>query len=305
MVTRHTHGSVTWVDLESPTPDELSSVMREFDIDARVEDEIRLPTPYPLYMSAPRYQYLILHFPTAVSSGGARDQEVDFIVGKHFLVTVRYDVIDSIHNLHKVFEAEELLGIPSSITKADKLIERVLRRLYGAIRHEVEHAARRLERIEREVFSGQERHTVHQISEVGRIFLKFETTLERHAEPLNAMLANLASPKFFGAGWNARITQIEAERGHVAALVSSYRAVATELRDTNDSLLSAGQNEIMKTLTVITFVMFPLSLIAALFQMGLPGTPLTGDPNAFWIVIGAMLAVTGFLALFIIKKGWL
>ena len=279
--------------------------MREFDIDARVEDEIRLPTPYPLYMSAPRYQYLILHFPTAVSSGGARDQEVDFIVGKHFLVTVRYDVIDSIHNLHKVFEAEELLGIPSSITKADKLIERVLRRLYGAIRHEVEHAARRLERIEREVFSGQERHTVHQISEVGRIFLKFETTLERHAEPLNAMLANLASPKFFGAGWNARITQIEAERGHVAALVSSYRAVATELRDTNDSLLSAGQNEIMKTLTVITFVMFPLSLIAALFQMGLPGTPLTGDPNAFWIVIGAMLAVTGFLALFIIKKGWL
>lgn len=280
--------------------------MREFDIDSRVEDEIRLPTPYPLYMSAPRYQYLILHFPTAVSSGGARDQEVDFIVGKQFLITVRYDVIDSIHNLHKVFEAEELLGIPSStVTKADKLIERVLRRLYGAIRHEVEHTARRLERIEREVFSGHERETVHQISEVGRVLLKFETTLERHAEPLNDMLKNLASPKFFGTGWNARIAQIEAERGHVAALVSSYRAVATELRDTNDSLLSAGQNEVMKNLTVITFVMFPLSLIAALFQMGLPGTPLTADPNAFWIVIGAMLAVSGFLALYIIRKGWL
>lgn len=304
MLTRHTHGDVTWIDLESPAPDELASVIQEFDIDSRIEDEIRLPTPYPLYVSTPRYQYLILHFPTAAATGGARDQEVDFIVGKHFLITVRYDVIDSIQNLHKVFEAEELLGIPSSVTKADKLLERVLRRLYGAIRHEVEHTARRLDRIERAVFSGHERETVHQISEVGRVLLKFETTLARHEEPLAAMLNNLASPKFFGTAWNARVSQIEAERGHVAAIVSSYRAVATELRDTNDSLLSASQNQVMKTLTVITFVMFPLSLIAALFQMGLPGTPLTSDPNAFWIVIGAMLAVSGFLALFLIRKGW-
>jgi len=305
MLTRHTHGDVTWVDLESPTAEELSSVIQEFDIDARIEDEIRLPTPYPLYVSAPRYQYLILHFPTAVSTGGARDQEIDFIVGKHFLITVRYDVIDSILNLHKVFEAEELLGIPSSVIKADKLLERVLRRLYAAIRHEVEHTARRLDRIEGAVFSGHERQTVHKISEVGRVLLKFETTLARHEEPLSAMLENLSAPRFFGVGWKTHVSQIEAERGHVAALVSSYRAVAIELRDTNDSLLSASQNEVMKTLTVITFLMFPLSLIAALFQMGLPGTPLLGDANAFWIVIGAMLALSGFLAIVIIRKGWL
>lgn len=305
MITRHAHGKVTWIDLESPTPEELASVVAEFGIDARVEEEIRLPTPYPLFVAGRDYRYLILHFPTTASDGGARDQEVDFVVGKRFLITVRYDVIDSIHNLHKVFEAEELLGIPVAPGASDVLLERVLRRLYGAIRHEVEHGARRIDRIEHAIFAGHERETVKEVSDVGRILLRFETTLARHQEPLNAFLEGLSLPKFFGTTWHERIARIEAERRHVAALVASYRQVATELRDTNDSILSSSQNEIMKTLTVVNFVMFPLTLIAALFQMGLPGTPLVGISNAFWIVVGMMIAVTGFLTLYIIRKGWL
>ncbi len=188
---------------------------------------------------------------------------------------------------------------------ADHLFERVLRRLYGTIRHEVEHTSRRLERIEGAAFSGQERHIVREVSETGRVLLRFETTLKRHQEPLHGMLASLSDPQFFGAAWPVHAAQIEAERAHVADLVSSYRQVATELRDTNDSLLSASQNEVMKTLTIVTFIMYPLSLIAALFQMALPGTPLEGDPSAFWVVIGLMLAVSGLLTLFIVKKGWL
>jgi magnesium transporter len=305
MLTRHQHGSVTWVDLESPTADELASVVDEFALDERVVDEIRLPTPYPLYLSAARYQYLILHFPTAAAQGGAREQEVDFIVGKKFLVTVRYEVVDSIQNLHRVFEAEELLGIPPTAAKADKLLERVLRRLYGAIRHEVEHAARRIDRIERAIFSGHERETVRHISDVGRILQRFETTVSRHEEPLSAFVKALGQPQFFGTAWAEHASHVEAERAHAHALVSSYRAVAIELRETNDSLLSASQNEVMKTLTVITFVMLPLTLVAALFQMGLPGTPLMSEPNAFWIVIAAMLVISGLIGGLVVKKRWL
>jgi len=210
MVTRHTRGRVTWIDLESPTHEELAAVMREFGIDERVEEEIIAPTHYPISIAFPRYHYLILHFPTADPDSGTRNQEVDFIVGKEFLITARYEVIDTIHNLHRVFEAEELLGIPHPSTKADELLERVLRRLYGAIREEMERAARTLERIEQDMFSGGERDTVHTISDVGRVLLRFQTTLGRHVEPLSLFLHGLASPAFFGLKFKEHIAHIEA-----------------------------------------------------------------------------------------------
>ena len=93
---------------------------------------------------------MVLHFPTARQGGGTKSQEMDFIVGKKVIITARYEVIDPIHNLHKVFEAEELLGMPRGENKEQVLLERIFRRLYGALGAEVEEAARRLEVIERE-----------------------------------------------------------------------------------------------------------------------------------------------------------
>ena len=88
--------------------------MREFGIDGRVEEEIATRTPCPIVVSSANYHYAVLHFPASEPTGGAKSQEVDFIVGKKFLITTRYEPINSLHSLHKAFEAEELLGTSAS-----------------------------------------------------------------------------------------------------------------------------------------------------------------------------------------------
>jgi magnesium transporter len=306
MVTRHTRGKITWVDLESPTHEELDAVMKEFKIDERIEEEIIAPTHYPIAIGFPKYQYLILHFPTADPRSGTRNQEIDFIVGKNFIITARYEIIDSLHNLHRVFEAEELLGLPAASTShSSDLLERLLRRLYAAIREEMEHTARILERIENDMFSGKERNTVHEISDVGRVLLRFHTTLTRQEEPLGHFLSQLSTPAFFGKSFAAHAAHIEAERDHVADLVRSYRAAATELRATNDSLLNASQNEIVKRLTVVAFLVTPITVLSSLFSVNFMNVPLMHEPHAFWITIalGVCMSLTGFL--FFKFKKWL
>lgn len=305
MINRHTRGKTVWVDLECPTDEEVSEVMREFDIDERIHEEISTPTAYPLSISFPGYTYLILHFPVAGSEDGTRSQEIDFIVGKHFLITARYESIESLHNLHRVLEAEELLGMPAGLLRTGELLERVMSRLYASISADIEQAGHKLERIERDIFSGKERATVRNISEAGRILLRFETALSRHKEPLADFLAALATPGFFGMNFEEHAVHIEARRTHAAGLVSSYRAVAQELRITNDSLLSASQNQVTKTLTVMAFTAVPLTLIASVFGMNAENMPLVHGPNGFWVILGIMVA-TGLvlLALFRLKK-WL
>lgn len=305
MITRHVRGKTVWVDLECPTEDEIASVMSEFDIDERVHEEISSPTPYPLAISFPGYSYLILHFPVAGSEDGTRAQEVDFIVGKQFLITARYETIESLHSLHKVLEAQELLGVPEKSMRPGDLLERVMGSLYLSISEEVEHAGKRLERIERDIFSGREEAAVRAISESGRILLRFETALSRHKEPLADFLAALATPAFFGTHFEEFAAHIEGRRVHAATLVSSYRAIAQELRITNDSLLTASQNKVTKTLTVMAFTAVPLTLIASVFGMNVENMPIVHSEHGFWIVLALMALVTLFLSLFFRLKKWL
>ncbi len=303
MITRHERGGMTWVDLEAPTREELRSVVAEFGVAPEVEGEIIAPTPYPLFVASPDHHYLILHFPTTSIEGGARNQEIDLIIGKNYLITVRYEVVGTIQTLHRAFEAEELLGVPEGTGAA--LIERVLRRLYAAMGEEVEQMARKLEHIEADIFAGKEKKTVRRISEVGRVLLRFETTLIRHQEPLAAFLGELATTDFFGKKFAAQAARIEAERAHVASLVHSYRAVMQELRITNDSLLSSSQDETMKVFTIITVAFLPVTLIAGIFGMHTEFEPITGHPQDFWIIMGLMAMVEGALLLFLKWKKWI
>jgi magnesium transporter len=299
MITRHARGSVTWVDLECPTRDELAEVMAEFAIDPHVEDEIASPTPYPLTLATSDYLYLILHFPAAEASEGTKNQEIDFIVGTRFLVTVRYEAVDSLLALHKLFEAEELLEKHAS-EHADVLLERVMSRLYASIHDEIEREGRGLEKIEAAIFSGQERRMVRSISHAGRALLRFETALARHEDPLDEFLAALAAPEFFGKRFNERAARIRAAHDHASALVSSYRAVLRELRITNDSLLSTSQNEVMKTLTILAVAALPMTLVASIFGMNVQQMPFINEPFGFYRIIGFMLLSS--LLVFIVFK---
>ncbi len=303
-MTRHTRGKVVWVDLESPTHEELDVVMREFGINARIEEEIISPTPYPISITFPEYEYMVLHFPTVSGGDGTRAQEVDFIVGKRFLITARYEVVEPLHSLHRVFEAEELLGVSGKESSTDLLVEQMLRRLYGAISGEAEQVLRMLERIEHDIFAGKEQVTVRAISDVSRILLKFDTVLARHADPLSEFLAGLQTTAFFGKKFAENSARIEAERAHAAALVASYRAVASELRVTNDSLLSAAQNEIMKRLTIMSFIILPLSLITGLFGMNVENMPVVSAPHAFWLVILIMIVTVMAFFMFFKARRW-
>ncbi len=304
MVTRHTYGEMVWLDLEAPNREELSSAMKEFSIAEEIEEEIVRPTPYPFFASLNGYVYLILHFPTADTKGGAKNQEVDFIVGRNFIITVRYELIGSIHHLHKAFEAEALLG-GSKTNEGPVVVERVLRRLYGAMREEVEGVSEKLDRIERDIFSGKERETVRTVSEVGRILLRFDTSLMRHEEPLTRFLEALSTPALFGRNFAKAAERIESERAHAEALVASFRAVTRELRETNDSLLSTSQDQTMKVFTAITVILLPVTLIAAIFGMHTEYEPITGHPLDFWIIMWIMLLVGFLIAIIMRIKKWL
>ena len=70
-------------------------------------------------------------------------------------------------------------------------------------------------------------------------------------------------------------------------------------------MLSSKENEVMKTLTIMAFVTFPLSLIATIFGMNTVNMPIIGGDYDFWIVIGIMAIFTFAFFVFFKKNKWL
>ncbi len=303
MLSRYVQRHLTWIDLVSPTPQEVRSIMQEFGIDPVIAEALLIPYYKSKVERRGEHVYAILHFPVLRGLHERPTQEIDFIVGKNFLITARYAATDHLHSFAKVFEVSAVLGQNNTVMHGGHLFAAMTNNLYHALINECDIIERHLTDIEERVFQGKERTMVLQISQTGRIIHDFRQVLLPHKEMLRSFEA--ASAQLFGQEFLYYVRNVEAEESRVLQAVEHLRETLVELRETNNSLLSTKQNEIMKTFTILAFITLQLSLISQLFSMNTHTTPILGLPGDFWIVIGIMALTGAVFFVYFKKKGWL
>ena len=69
---------------------------------------------------------------------------------------------------------------------------------------------------------------------------------------------------------------------------------------------SNNQNNIMKTLAMVTIVMSIPTMIFSAYGMNFKDNeiPLNGEPNAFWLIVFIAFALSVSLTLYLIHKKW-
>jgi magnesium transporter len=87
-------------------------------------------------------------------------------------------------------------------------------------------------------------------------------------------------------------------------MLENYKEVVEALEDTNESVISHRVNDILRFLTAISVIVLPLTLIASIWGMNV-GVPGEGDPEDFFVVIGAMLVLLVGIVAFFRRRGWL
>lgn len=290
MISRYNHNGIVWVDVQSPTQDEVRSLMEEFELHPLVADELLGPTLRPKVDLYPDFIYLILHFPRITHKhDGGEDQEIDFIIGKKFIITAHYDHVDQLHEFSKIFEVNSILDRPGLGDHAGFVLFYILKDLYKMLDSELDHINHDFNEIQAKIFSGKERDMVNSISHINRDLLNFKQILRPHKEVLESF--EVAGTKFFGSDFSYYLRTIVGEFYKLSSILDGHRETILDLRDTNDSLLTTKTNDIMKTLTVTAFILLPLTFIEQLFGMGFVNTPLMNDPNGFWVTIVAMVVI--------------
>jgi magnesium transporter len=80
--------------------------------------------------------------------------------------------------------------------------------------------------------------------------------------------------------------------------------VVDALEETNESVISHRVNASVRVLTAFSVVLLPLTLIASIFGMNVR-VPGQGSIHAFWIIVGAMVAMLLGLLVYFKRRGWL
>jgi magnesium transporter len=307
MMYTYKHDTVTWIDLENPTREEVRDLIEQFGIDPLVGEELLNQTHRSKVDLHKDYIYLILHFPTQFNPKHTgvkhRIDEIDFIIGKDFIITTRYSSINALLEFSKIFESDSLLERKHLTKHAGFVFYHMIRNIYKSLYTKVEDIKTTLSVFEEQIFEGHEKAMVFELSKMSRVILYFRESLSQHKEILASF--ETAGQTLFEKDFQFYLRAVTGEYLKVENTIGSAKDYLHELRTTNDSLLSTKQNEIMKTLTVVNFIILPLSLITGLFGMNTDNNPIVGHSFDFWIIVLIMLLLTIISTTIFKRKNWL
>jgi|ERR1035437_1236169 magnesium transporter len=305
MINRLKYSDTVWIDLNQPNEKEIQSVIDEFAISPFIINDLIAPSVKSRVEMHEKHLFLILHFPVFKHShSGDHHQEVDFIIGDKFLMTVRYDTVDPIEKFQKKVEVDTILHRKAFDSgSSGALFFEIIKEIYQSLFDELDYIANWINKIELNIFSGQEREMVFALSDVSRTLLNFKKATSFHREVLKDLHA--LGQKLFDDHFTIHVTKAINEYEKLENNLHNATESMSELRETNNSLVSTKQNEIMKILTIFASIAFPMTIVAAAFGISSTNIPFIGNPNDFWIVVGIMGTVALSMLLFFVHKKWL
>lgn len=308
MISKYTASNkVVWVDLENPTREEIREIMNTYGLEPEVAEDLLDPTIHTRADIYKNFMYFVFHFPLHThkknQNFNKQREEIDFVIGKDFIITIHYSPIEALISFGKSFETDALLNQNRITKNPGSLFVHILYSMYKAVQEKCEDIHSTLISYEDKIFGGKEKEMVLALSDINRILIYFKSSLNSHKDLLD--LFEKTGLHMFGKDFESQILYIQQEYKKSERAIFSAKDYADELRATNNSLLSTKQNEVMKLLAIISFITFPLTLLSSIFGMNTHFLPIVGNKYDFEIIISIMIAITASLFMFFKKKNWL
>ena len=300
MVSTYHHDKLTWIDLESPSVEEITQLVKTNHIHPLVGQELLSPTYRSKVDYYKNHIYLILHFPTlGRGPHGETTNEIDFIISKNTLITVHYAPFPSLYTFRKSLETCSVLERGCGFEHAGALFFYMVRDLYKESEAYLDVLLKNIRRAEEKIFSGEEGEMVSAVSDVHRKLLDFKEATRFHKDVLESFKE--AGNGLFGKEYGLYTESLLGDYYKVWNIIESLRETVLDLRDTNDSLLTYKTNEVIKFLTMLTFIALPLSIVPNFFTTDV----IVGQEHNLFAIFAITLVLSLLMYFFFKFKRWI
>ena len=296
--------NITWIDIQKPTQKDLDKLKIQFNLHPFIEEKFLPPINRPRIEEFPGQLFMVVQFPVySKRDKQNKSVELDIIITENALITSH---AKRIPNLESFFNDCQLVNDHQEehFKSSGHLLFGLLDWLIDSCLPMLDHISEKIEKIENNVFKGKEKEMLMKIAMVKKELIDFR----RAINPQRSILEILGkkSLRIFGQNVRPMAQEVIGSIIRVWNVLENNRELITSLEETNNSLLSYKLSDIMKFLTVVSFITFPLSVVVGFFGMNIFGNiPAVENPFAWLIILISMIVSSTIMVIYFKKKRWL
>lgn len=288
----------TWVDLDAPTSEEADVLASFFHFHPLAIEDCLHVLQRPKMDYYDDFQFLVLH---AIDENTLDTVEVDLFIGDDCLVSFHQrglDEMDEAWNsmLKRAHDRKVWVHGPYSAAYMviDSLVDHYFPCVYG-IEDE-------LDELESKGSRESVEQLMNQVFDLRSRLLKLRRTIV----PMRDLMYRILNSQHVQGDKEPRAyySDIYDHLLKLSEMIDADREMTADLRDSYISLNSNRMNGIMKTLTVITTVFMPLTLIAGIYGMNFVDMPELKWKYGYFAVLGLMAGLSGWMILWFSRRGW-
>jgi magnesium transporter len=300
-----TASGLTWVNVVGPSVETASALAGRFGwhpLD--VEDVVsKRQRPKIDTYEEDGYLFAVLHFPVydkAIQRLNAA--ELDVFISQDYLVTVPNRELLPVTRLFVRSEEDEAFRNELFAKGSGRLLYEVLDDLFDYCFPILDKIGHKLDRVEDDMFELRAEDVVRDISNVKQEIISYRKVVKPERSTLRALERSVE--RFLPEELDLYFDDIVDAAERIWDQLDNYKEVVEALEQTNESVISHRQNDVLRLLTIISVTVLPLTLITSVFGMNVlfPGER---TPTAFWVIIAALVVTLAGMVGFFRYKRWL
>ncbi|MFW0837970.1 MAG: magnesium transporter CorA family protein [Candidatus Komeilibacteria bacterium] len=297
---------ITWLNFTEFGADEAEYLRENYNFHPLDIDDCLSPSQRPKLDEYNDYIFMILTFPIYVRNDKEIiSGEVNFFIGPEFLITINKDGLPPIEKLFEQCQLNDTMRQRYMDGNPTKLLYEVLNRLQEYCFPMLDHINDDINFLEQGIFKGFEKEMVKEILIIKRNIVNFRKIMQAHKNVIRKLIAK-NTKYFIPSSIDSYYANILEQTKDIWDILNNQKETIEALRSTNESLISFRLNDIMKTLTIFSVIVFPLTLLAAIFGMNTTtAMPFMKSSYDFWYVIGIMFLGTIVMFFYFKHKKWL
>ena len=298
-----TWGDLTWVNIERPTEKETEYLAQNYPFHHLDLDDCLSRIQRPKIDEYKDYLFLVFHFP--VFSKEARvttTSQVSVFIGQNYLITLHKGELKPLVKLFKECQIDEESRQENFSQGSSYLLYRIIDRLVDYCLPISNKILDNIDDVEDRIFSDRIRGAIKEIASLRRDVISFR----RIIWPMRAVIGSL-EPKIRRFTKTDLAVYFGDMVDHVDKIwdaLDEYKEIIEGLNDTHDSLANNRTNEVMRILSIVATIFFPITLVASIWGMNIP-LPFQHSSYSLLYIILIMAGIIGGMLYFFRRRRWI
>lgn len=302
MISKYTYKGLVWVDLESPSTDELVHVAQIHGFEELITNNVVTSNNYSQFDAFPSHMHLILPFPhVSTEDLQTIEKKVRFIIGNDYIITVHDGPIDAFQEFAKAVEVEAILDTNNSTNTIGFLFRKMLQLLYIDIGSRLNKFKIMLHELEESIGYKKRGEATMYVLRVDNAVLRFKKALDLHKDVLASL--NLSS-HFFNEKFDEHMSIIVDEYDKAHTTLGAYTGAAYRLGKVYELARKSKTFSTLKAFTQIVFFTSLIGIICLILVLNQNSNIITSNEQ-YYEVFGILLLTYLLIYINLKSKKWL